>query len=116
MRRRRSPACALGREVLHRLVQPHAAAVVLLDPVEYVAEMLSFGEVAQFRGQVLLKGLVALFGLALKGSMDFLGKVTDQYIRHACIMLTFIGGIKRKRRPSRGWIGLRAGRPRRKYG
>lgn len=91
-------------------MQPHAAAVVLLDPVEYVAEMLSFGEVAQFRGQVLLKGLVALCGLALKGSVHFLGKVTDQYIRHACIMLTFIGGIKRKRRPSRGWIGLRVGR------
>jgi hypothetical protein len=86
------------------LVQPHAATVVLLDPVEYVAELLSFGEVAQFRGQVLLKGLVALFGFALKGSMDFLGKVTDQYIRHACIMLTPIGGIKRQRRPSHEWI------------
>jgi hypothetical protein len=84
------------------LVQTHAAAVVLLDPVEYVAELLSFGEVAQFRGQVLLKGLVALFGLALKGSMDFLGKVTNEYIRHACIMLTLVGGIKRKRHTSRG--------------
>lgn len=83
-------------------MQPDAAAVVLLDPVEYVAELLSFGEVAQFRGQILLKGLVVLFGLALKGSMDFLGKVPDQDIRHACIMLTFIGGIKRKGRPSHG--------------
>jgi len=107
MRRRRSPAWALGREVLHRLVQSHAATVVLLDPVEYVAELLSFGEVAQFRGQVLLKGLVVLFRLALKGSMDFLGKVTDQYIRHACIMLTLIGGIQRKRRPPPGRIPLR---------
>ena len=92
----------LGR---HRpLSSTGPATVVLLDPVEYVAELLSFGEVAQFRGQVLLKGLLALFGLALKGSMDFLGKVTDQYIRHACIMLTPIGGIKRQRRPSHEWI------------
>lgn len=34
--------------------------------------------VEQFRGQVLLKGLVTLLGLALKGSMDVLGQVANQ--------------------------------------
>lgn len=77
-------------------MQPDTAAVTFLDPVEYVAELPSFGEVAQLRGQVLLKGLVVLLGFALKGSMDILWKVADQYVRHACIMLATVEAIKRK--------------------
>ena len=55
--------------------------MVLLDPVEHLAQLPTFGEATQLRGQVLLKGLVALLGLALKGSMDVLLRASakDRY-------------------------------------
>lgn len=66
------------------MAEPDSAALAGLDRVEHVAQLVSFGEVAQFRSQILLQRLVALLGLSLKGSVDVVGEIANEHVRHAC--------------------------------
>lgn len=57
------------------------------DLVEDVADVASLREMTELDDQVLLQRLVSVFSLALQSTVDVVGDVADQDIRHAYIML-----------------------------
>jgi len=58
------------------------------DPLEDLLESRPLGQASQFPGEVLLKRLAPRLRPALELDVDFVGKVSDQHTRHACIMLS----------------------------
>src|SRR4051794_1123703 len=105
----RSPGRSAPRAFLihvgHGRLQADATAVLRFDLVEDLADRALLGEVTQLDSEVLLQRLVAALGLALQSGVHVLGDITDQNMRHACIMLTDAGHCKGS--PARAWICLR---------
>ena len=64
------------------------------DVVEDVADRASLGKMTELDGQVLLQRLMSAFGLALQRSVDVVGDVADQDIRHAYMLLALAGHDK----------------------
>jgi hypothetical protein len=101
----RSAPRAFFVQVGHGRLQADATAVLVLDLVEDLADRALLGEVTQLDSEVLLQRLVAALGLALQSGVHVLGDITNQNMRHACIMLTSAADCKEP--PSRSRIRLR---------
>jgi hypothetical protein len=63
-----------------------AVAAATLDPVQDFLHAGPPGETAKLSSQVLLQGLALTLCTPLQGSVDILGKVADEQVRHAYIM------------------------------
>lgn len=68
------------------------------DPLEDLGDGRRLRHAREFGRQILLKRLARGFGAALEARVDFGGKVSNQYVRHACIMLASAGVRKPTRR------------------
>lgn len=67
------------------------------DPLEDLGDGRRLRDTREFGGQILLQRLARGFGAALEARMDFGRKVSNQHVRHACIMLAFVGVHKSTR-------------------
>ncbi len=67
-------------------------------PLENLGDRRRLGDTRKFGCQILLKRLACGFCAALEVRVDFGGKVSNQHVRHACIMLAF----RRVRKLNRG--------------
>ena len=57
------------------------------DPLEDLGDGRRLRDAREFGRQILLQRLACGFGAALEACVDFGGKVSNQHVRHACIML-----------------------------
>jgi RimJ/RimL family protein N-acetyltransferase len=96
-----SPGGALFVQVGGGHGEADPTAVLVLDFVEDVIDRATRGELLELGAEVLLQGLVAPLGLALKRTVDFVRDVADQHIRHAYIMLAMPGSPQGHESPSR---------------
>ena len=73
------------------------------DPLEDLGDGRRLRNARKLGRQILLQRLACGFGAALEARVDLGGKVSNQHVRHACIMLAF----SRVRKVSRAIIASR---------
>ncbi len=88
MRRRRSTTAALVVEIIRRGAESDAATTALRDSGEDLIHCRGERELGQFGGEVLLQRLACSVGSALKARVDFVRNISNQNVRHACILLS----------------------------
>ena len=91
MRRQRSTAGALVGEVLNSLGESDATTPAPANSVEDFGHGRLRGQATEFTREVLLKRLPPLLRTALERSMDVVGEVSHEHIRHAYIMKAYVG-------------------------
>ena len=60
------------------------------DPLEDLGDGRRLRNARKFGCQILLQRLACCFGATLEVRVDLGGKVSNQHVRHACIMLAFV--------------------------
>lgn len=88
MRQGRSSLPAFVIEVVHRSGESDPSAASTSDAIEDVVERGGAGEASQFAREVLLQRLSFRPGAPLQVCVDILWEISDQHIRHACILLS----------------------------
>ena len=68
------------------------------DPLDDLGDGRRLRDAREFGRQILLQRLARGFGAALETRVDVGGKISNQHVRHACIMLA--SGQVRKSRQS----------------
>lgn len=94
-------------EIIHRLAQAHPAAPAAAYPVEHFINARPLCQPPQLAREELLQRLAAPLSPALQGSVNLLGNVSYEQVRHAYIMLSPRRAGKRTVRTCRSRAGLR---------
>ena len=68
-------------------VETDASARSRGDPGEHLVHRRRLSDACEFTAQVLLERLARCLGAPLQAGMDVVGKIADQNVRHAFIML-----------------------------
>lgn len=74
-------------EIIDGGLQPDSSPGPFSDPLDDLGDGRRLRDAREFGRQILLQRLACGFGAALKARVDFGGKVSNQHVRHACIML-----------------------------
>lgn len=74
-------------EIIDGSLQADSSTGPFGDPLDDLGDGRRLRHAREFARQILLQRLACGFGSALEARMDFGGKVSDQHVRHACIML-----------------------------
>ncbi len=84
-------------EIVDGGLQSDSPAGPFGDPLEDLGDGWRLRDAREFGRQVLLKRLAGGLGAALEARVDFGGKVSNQHVRHACIMLA-LGRVRKSTR------------------
>lgn len=85
-------------EIVNCGLETDSAARPFGDPGDHLGDSWRLSDTREFIGQVLLERLTRGLGAALQVRVDIDWKISDQHVRHACIMLAGLGDGKRATR------------------
>ena len=74
-------------EIVHGGLQSDSPPRPFGDPLEDLGDGRRSRHARKFGRQILLQRLARGFGAALQARVDFGRKISNQHVRHACIML-----------------------------
>jgi len=77
-------------KIVGGLPQAHPASSTALDAIQHLINARAFRQPAQLTREELLERLAAPLSPPLKSGVHILGNITDQQVRHAYIMLSFV--------------------------